>query len=159
MKKKICPRENEIIKGLKDEKMSEELQNHLAGCQVCQDVALVQGWMFQFKENAFETDMREKVLPNAEHMWKRTHARTRPDKQLVRKALRPLIIPQILFYGLLAAGIIYSAIWGFKKFGDVLDSRVTSLFLPFFGIMMIIVIISLSFCAAVVAFDKRKHPA
>jgi hypothetical protein len=49
-------------------------------------------------------------------------------------------------------------IWGFKKFGNILDSRVISQILPFFGIMMIIVVISLSFCAIVVAFDKRKHP-
>ena len=103
--------------------------------------------------------MQEKALPNAERIWERVYTRVRPEKKLVRKALWPLIIPQVLFYGLLIAGIIYTAVWGFKKYGNVLDSRVTSMFLPFFGIMMVIVLISLSFCAIVAAFDKRKHPA
>jgi hypothetical protein len=139
--------------------MSEDLQKHLEGCPVCQDVALVQGWMQRFKENALENDVQEKTLPDAERIWKRAHARARPDRRLVSKALRPLIIPQVIFYGLLVAGIIYTVIWGFKKFGNVLDSQVTSVILPFFGIMMFIVLASLSFCAIVIAFDKRKHPA
>ena len=53
MKKKICPWEQEVIKGLRDENLSEELQKHLAECPVCQNIALVQGWMFRFKENAW----------------------------------------------------------------------------------------------------------
>jgi hypothetical protein len=158
MKKKICPWEQEVIKCLREENMSEELHKHLEECPVCQDLALVQGWMSRFKESGWQTDMQEKALPDAESMWNRVYTRTRPDKKLVRKALWPLIIPQMLFYGLLIAGIIYTAIWGFNKYGDVLDSRVTSMFLPFFGITMFIVLISLSFCAVVAAFDKRKHP-
>ncbi len=158
MSKKKCHREEEVQACLKTEKISPELQKHISACPVCQDIALVQGWMNRFKENAWKTDMPEKTLPDAESMWKRVYARKRPDKKLVRKALRPMLIPQVLFYGLLIAGIIYLTFWGFKKFGNILDSRVISQILPFFGIMMIIVAISLSFCAIVVAFDKRKHP-
>jgi len=158
MSKKICPLENEVMKGLHEEKMSAELREHIQDCLVCQDIAVVQGWMHRFKESAWKTDMPEKTLPDAERMWNRVHARRRPDKKLVKKALRPLLIPQVLFYGLLITGIITTSIWGFKKFGNILDSRVISQFLPFFGIMMIIVVFSLTFCAIVVAFDKRKHP-
>jgi hypothetical protein len=158
MSKKKCHREEEVQTCLKTEKISPELQKHISTCPVCQDIALVHGWMNRFKENAWKNDMPEKILPNAESMWKRVYARRRPDKKLVQKALRPMLIPQVLFYGLLIAGIIYTTFWGFKKFGNLLDSRVISQILPFFGIMMIIVAISLSFCAIVVAFDKRKHP-
>lgn len=158
MRKKICPRETEVLKGLGEEKMSSELREHIAGCQVCQDIALVQGWMNRFNKTAWKTDMPEKALPDAESMWKKVYVRRRPDKKLIRKALRPLIIPQVLFYGLFIAGIITMTIWGFKKFGNILDNRVISQILPFFGIMMIFVVVSLSFCAIVVAFDKRKHP-
>jgi len=158
MRKKICPMETEVMKGLCEEIMRPELQEHLAGCPVCQDIALVQGWMNRFKKTAWKTDMPEKTLPDAESMWKKVYVRRKPDKKLVRKALRPLLIPQVLFYSLLIAGIIYMTIWGFKKFGNILDNRVVSQILPFFGIMMFIVAISLSFCAVVVAFDKRKHP-
>lgn len=158
MSKKICPLENEVLIGLREEKMWPDLEEHIAGCPVCQDMALVQGWMNRFKKEAWETDMTKKTLPDAESMWNRASSKRRPDKKLVRKALRPLIIPQVLFYGLLITGIIYMVIWGYKKSGNFLESQATSIILPFFGIMMIIVLISLSFCAVVVAFDKRKHP-
>ena len=158
MKKKHCPLEKEVKKGLHEEKMSAELQEHIARCPVCRDMALVQGWMNRFKEKSWKTDMTEKTLPDAESMWNRIHARARPDKKLVRKALRPLLIPQVLLYGFIAAGIIFAIIWGFKKFGDILDNRVISTIFPFFGIMMTIVFVSFSFCAIVAAFDKRNHP-
>ncbi|MCK4646885.1 MAG: hypothetical protein KAU46_11590 [Candidatus Aminicenantes bacterium] len=158
MSKKICPLEKEVMKGLREEKMRPELQEHIAGCPVCQDITLIHGWMNRFKENAWNTDMPRKILPDAESMWNRVYARRKPDKKLVRKALRPLLIPHVIFYGVLIAGFLFLTVWGFKKFGNILDSRVISQILPFFGIMMIIVFVSLSFCTIVAAFDKRKHP-
>lgn len=158
MSKKICPLETEVIKGLREEKISAELQEHLSGCPVCQGIVAVSGWMNRFKENAWETDMPGKTLPSAQSMWDRVHEGRKPDKKLVRKAMRPLIVPQILSLGVFIAGIIYITIWGFKKFGNILDNRVISQILPFFGIMMVIVFVSLSFCAIVAAFDKRRHP-
>ena len=158
MSKKKCHREEEVQACLKTEKISPELQKHISTCPVCQDIALVHGWMNRFKENSWKNDMPEKILPNANRVWDHVYDRKRPDKKLVRKALRPMLIPQVPFYGLLIAGIIYTTFWGFKKFGNILGSPVISQILPFFGIMMIIVAISLSFCAIVVAFDKDKHP-
>ncbi len=158
MSKKICPWENEVLKGLREEKLSAELQEHIDGCPVCQDIVAVSRWMIRFKENAWKTDVSGKFLPGAESLWSRVYSRSRPDKKVVRKALRPLIIPQVLFYWMLMAGIIYTIFWGFKKFGNILDSRIISMIVPFFGIMMVIVAISLSFCAIVAAFDRRKHP-
>ncbi len=155
MSKKTCPREQEVIKGLGEDNMKVELQEHITRCSICQDLVLVKGWMNRFEKDARETDLAEKTLPDAESMWQKAYARRRPDKILIRKALRPLIIPQVLFYGLLLAGIIYGTIWSIKQFGNILDSQVTSMILPFFGIIMFIVVISLSFCAIVAAFDKR----
>jgi hypothetical protein len=138
--------------------MSPELQEHIAGCPVCRDLVLVQEWMHRFKESAQKSDLSTKTLPTAEALWRRAEKRKRPDKKLVKKALWPLLIPQTLFYGLFLSGIILLTVWGFQKFGDLLDSRMASIIIPFFGITILIVIISLSFCALVVAFDRRKHP-
>jgi len=55
MSKKICPREKEVIKGLHEEKMSEELQEHIAGCSVYQDTVAVSGWMKQLEESSWIT--------------------------------------------------------------------------------------------------------
>jgi hypothetical protein len=158
MNKKTCPMEKDALKSLREEKMSPELQEHIAECPVCRDVALVQDWMHRFKENAWKADMPDKTVPGAEGLWNEAHAKKRPDKKLVKKALLPLLIPQMIFYFLFIAGIIYASIWGFKKFGGILENPLFSQLLPFFGIMMVIVLISMSFCAIVVAFDRRKHP-
>jgi hypothetical protein len=158
MNKKICPLEKEVMRGLSRGKLSGELQNHIAGCSVCRDIVAVSEWMNRFKESAWKTDMPGKILPDAESMWNRVRARKRPDKKLVQKALRPLIIPQVLFYGVLIAGIVYMTFWSFNNFGNILDSQIISQIVPFFFIMMIIVVISLSFCAIVVVVDRRKHP-
>lgn len=158
MKKKTCQWEKNVIEGLCEEKMSAELQKHIMECTVCRDIALVQAWMHRFRENAWNADMPGKTLPDAQSLWNRAHARKRPDKTLVRKALRPLMIYQVLFYGLVTAGIIYAAFWGFRKFGFFLDNPVISAIMSFFGIMMVIVLVSLSFCAIIAAFDRRKHP-
>jgi hypothetical protein len=151
--------ENDVIKSLREDEMSPELQDHVAGCPVCHNLALVHNWMNRFEQNARKTDLSAKTLPTAEALWRRGRETTRPDKKLVKKALWPLLIPQTLFYGLILAGIVFFTIWGFQKFGHVLDSPVFNQFVPFFGILMIIVVVSLSFCAIVTAFDKRKHPA
>jgi hypothetical protein len=158
MKKEICPREDEVLKALREEKMSEELQEHISGCSACQNTEAVSRWMHRFRESAWDTEMQAKNLPDAQTLWNKVRARKKPDKKLVRKALRPLIIPQVLFYGFLIAGIIYASIWGFRKFGHILDSPVISTMIPFFGILMAVVFISMSFCAIVAAFDRRKHP-
>jgi hypothetical protein len=158
MKKKICPREDEVLKTLGEEKMSEEIQEHIAGCSACQNTVAVNRWMHRFRESAWNTEMQEKTLLDAQTFWNKVHKQKRLDKKLVRKAMRPLIIYQVLFYGLLTAGIIYAVIWGFGKFGTILDNPVIATIIPFFGIMMMIVIISLSFCAIVAALDRRRHP-
>jgi len=158
MKKEICPREDEVLKALREEKMSEELQEHISGCSACQNTEAVSRWMHRFRESAWNTEMQAKNLPDAQTLWNKVHKQKRLDKTLVRRALRPLMIYQFLFYGLLTAGIIYAVIWGFGKFGTILDNPVFATIIPFFGIMMMIVIISLSFCAIVAAFDRRKHP-
>jgi hypothetical protein len=158
MSEKTCPVEKDVLKSLREEKMSPELQEHIAECPVCGDLALAQDWMHRFKENAWKADMPDKTLPSAEGLWNEAHARRRPDKKLVKKALRPLLIPQAIFYGLLCFGIITMTIWAIDKVGAGVNSRVASLIFPFFGMMLVIVLISLSFCAVVEAFDRRKHP-
>jgi len=158
MSQKICPRETEVLEGIREEKMSEELQEHITGCSACQNLVVVSQWMHRFRESAWDSEMQEKTLPHAQTLWNKVHASRQPDKTLVRRALRPLMIYQFLFYGLLTVGIIYAVFWGFGKFGYILDNPVIATIIPFFGIIMTIVVISLSFCTVVAAFDRRKHP-
>ena len=93
----------------------------------------------------------------------------RPDKRLVKKALRPLIYPRIFSYGVLLIGVVLF-IANIKKIGNFLDSsagvgplldaisKMTQI-LPYFFLPMVVVIISMLFCVFVVAFEKRKKTA
>jgi len=107
MSKKICPMETEVMKGIGEEKMRPELKEHLARCPVCKDIALVQVWMNRFKEKAWKADMSKKDLPDARAVWNRVFARKSADKQMVHKALRPLIVPQVLSFVVFIGGGIF----------------------------------------------------
>ncbi len=159
MRKNRCHREEEVQASLFAGKLSQELKDHLADCPDCQDVALVQGWMNRFKERGWETDMPEKILPPASKIWNRVYAGRRIDRKLVRKAMRPLIIPQVLSLAVLIAAIGYIMVWGFKKFGYILENPVVSQIAPIFGILMTSVILFFAFCALIALFDKQRYPA
>ncbi|UCE22688.1 MAG: hypothetical protein JSV46_10910 [Candidatus Aminicenantes bacterium] len=158
MKKKICPLEKEVMAGLRAEKLEPKLQKHLSECPVCQDVVTVQAWMNQFKEKAWKADVPKKSLPDADDVWNRAYALKRPDKRMVRKALRPLIYPQVLSFGIFIAGIIFLGIKGVLKFGNIFDTPALTRALPFFLLFLSIIIISVVFCALLLALEKRKKP-
>jgi hypothetical protein len=158
MKKKICPLEKEMMAGLKEGALEPELQKHLSECPVCQDVVAVYTWMNQFKERAWETVMPKKDLPDAQAVWNRVYARKGPDKQLVRKALRPLIYPQVLSFAVFLAGIIFLGIKGVLKFGNIFDTSALTRVLPFLLLFVSIIIISIVFGALLIALEKRKKP-
>ena len=158
MKKKICPLEKEIMAGLKEGALEPELQKHLSECPVCQDVVAVYTWMNRFKEKAWKTDMPKKDFPDARTVWNEAFARKRADKQMVRKALRPLIVPQVLSFVVFIAGIIFLEIKGVLKFGNIFDISALTRVLPFFLLFVSIIIISIVFGALLLVLEKRKKP-
>jgi hypothetical protein len=159
MKKKICPSEKQVLEGLKTGKLSPELQSHLAECPVCQQLAAVYEWMNRFKEKDWKIDMAQNDLPSAEAIWNRALVRKRPDRKLVKRALRPILYTQVLYYGVMAAGIIFLAIWGGNKIGKIVDLQPLAQILPYIFIPASFVVISLLFCTLLLAFEKFKKPA
>jgi len=157
MKKKICPLEKEVMEGLGEKELKPELQKHISQCPVCKDVVAVHTWMNRFKEKAWKTDMPKKDLPDARAVWDGAFARKgRTDKKMVRKALRPLIFPQVLSFVVFIAGGIFLAAKGILKFGNIFDSPVLTRVLPFFLILISMVFFSVIFCVLLLALEKRK---
>lgn len=167
MRKKTCHLEREVINGLKKEKLSPEIKKHISECPLCEDIVFVHRWMSQFKNRSWNAEILEKILPDAKTIWNRAQTR-RADKELVKKALRPLIYPRILSYGFLIIGVVILFLSSIKKTGNILDSNsgagpiLDSLsktivqFFPFFLIPMVIVLISMLFCVFIAAFERRK---
>lgn len=158
MSKKICPLEKQVLEGLKAEKLGQDLQNHLAECSACQDVVAVYKWMNRFKDKAWKIDMAQKDLPAAEAIWNRVYARKRPDRKLVKKALRPIMYAQVLSYGVIAAGIILLVLWGSSKIEKIINLKPLAQMLPYIFIPATFVVISLLFCSLLLALEKRKKP-
>ncbi len=156
MKKKICPLEKEVMEGLGEKELKPELQKHISECPVCKDVMAVHTWMNRFKEKAWKTDMPKKDLPDARAVWNRVFARKRPDKQLVTKALRPLLFPQVLSFVVFIAGGIFLGVKGILKLENIFDSPVLVRVLPFFLILISMVLFSVIFCILLLALEKRK---
>ena len=98
MRKKICHWEEKVIDCLKEKKLSPDIKKHVSECRSCQEAISIYRWMNEFKSKSWDAVMQEKTLPEAEAIWNRAYVRQRPDRKLVKKALRPLIFPRVFSY-------------------------------------------------------------
>jgi len=157
MKKKLCPLEKDIMTGLRDNNLETELQKHISECRVCKDVIAVHAWMNRFKEQTWQTVLPEKTLPGAEALWNSAQSRRKPDERMVKKALRPLIYPQLLSFAVFFAGIIFFGIKGFPSFGNFFDTSFYARIFPFFLILMSLVFLFMLFSTLPLIVEKRKN--
>ena len=170
MKKKICQREEKVIAGLKAKKLSSDIEKHVSECHFCQETVSIYRWMNEFKNRSWDAEKGKKILPDSETIWDRAFNRQRPDRTLVKKALKPMIYPRILSYPIFIIGFLLLFISNVKGIGNFLDSRFgTSPFLdllskiipqilPIFLIPGFVILVSILFYVLVVSFERRKHP-
>ena len=168
MRRTICHLEKEVIDCLKAEKLSPEIKKHISECPICKDIVSVYEWISQFKNRSWKAEMLEKALPDPETIWNKAYAKRRPDKRLVKKALRPLIYPQVFSYCVLIIGILFLFLSNRKEIENILDSnsgagmfldsllKIIAQISPFFLFPVAIVFILMLFCVFVDAFEKRK---
>ncbi|HLP46991.1 MAG TPA: hypothetical protein VK469_13640 [Candidatus Kapabacteria bacterium] len=107
MKKKSCAFEKEMLDGLRTGVLTPQSKEHGETCAVCRESMAIQRWMNRFQAAALETEAARKKLPDVESLWERAYVTPTPtpypDKGLEKKALIPLLFPQVLAY---AAAII-----------------------------------------------------
>lgn len=107
MSKKSCPLEQDVLERMKRGQSSHELEQHIKHCPMCRDALLVSRWLNDFKAASLPYGAARKELPDAEFIWEQARASRRVDKALLRKALRPLLIPQVLSYIAAIIGIVF----------------------------------------------------
>lgn len=168
MGKRTCPLEKEIIESLKKGRLTQEIKKHLAVCPVCEETAAVYLWMSKFKDIGMRDDISLRKLPEAESIWRRACAHRRREKELLRKALRPIVYSRIASYGVFIIGGIFLLLSNFqeikdyvvtnigasKLFGSLLKTTVQ--WLPLFLIPMAIVIFWMLFMAIVSTLEKSR---
>ncbi|MFB0565488.1 MAG: hypothetical protein ACETWK_07395 [Candidatus Aminicenantaceae bacterium] len=168
MGKRICHLEKKIIDSLKREGLTQEIRNHLAVCPDCEETAAVYLWMNRFKDVGMRDNISLKKLPEAESIWRSAHAHPRREKELLKKALKPIVISRITSYVVFVIGVIFLL---FSNFQEIKNYAVTNIgaskifssllkttvqLLPFFLIPMAIIIFWMLFMAIVTAWEKSR---
>jgi len=171
MRKRACQLEREVMDCLKSEKLSPEIEKHISECPLCEDAVSVYKWMNQYKNSSWNAEKLEKTLPDPETLWNRSQAKRKPDKGLVKKALRPMVYPRVISYGVLISGVIYLFLSNIKEIGNILASssgvrpaldslsKIAAQFFPIFLIPATMIFISMLFCVFVVGLEKLKKTA
>lgn len=168
MGKRICPLEKEIIDSLKKGRLTQEIKKHLAVCPVCEETAAVYIWMSQLKDIGMRNDISLKKLPEAESIWRTAYGHRRREKELLRKALRPIVYSRIASYAVFIIGMIFLLSSNFQEIKNyvvtsieasrIFDSllKTTVQLLPLFLIPMAIVIFWMLFMAIATALEKSR---
>jgi len=107
MKKKSCPLEKEVLNSLKTGDLTPGIKQHAADCPVCKESITINKWMNRFQEVSMNVNTAGKKLPDAEFIWEKAFLVKPPEKELVKKALRPLLVPQVLTYVIAIIGLLY----------------------------------------------------
>lgn len=106
-KKKHCPFEKKVSDCLKKSKFDPEMKQHIRECALCNDTVTVHRWMGNFNKVSMQYQEVEKKLPAPDLIWEKAHSLKRIDKELVKKAMKPLLIPQILTYIAITIGVAF----------------------------------------------------
>lgn len=96
MKPVECPREQEVLRAIEcrpHRAAGAELEQHIAACPVCADLASVA----EAFENARETLTESAALPDAGRVWRQAQMRAR--QEAIRSAGRPITAAQLVSFG------------------------------------------------------------
>jgi hypothetical protein len=107
MKKKNCLLEKKVLNSLAAGDLTAEIKEHMETCLICQESAFLYQWVNRFQKVSRQGKTAEKKLPDAESLWERAFSLKTPDKELVKKALRPLRIYQVLAYVIAIIVLLY----------------------------------------------------
>ena len=107
MKKKTCLLEKEVLNSLAAGDLTAEIKEHMETCLICKESASLYQWMNRFQKVSRQGKMAEKKLPDAESLWERAFSLKIPDKELVKKAMKPLRIYQVVSYVIAIIVLLY----------------------------------------------------
>jgi hypothetical protein len=130
-KNHVCPLEQELLRNLESGDIKPHIASHAAECPICRETAAVYDWMNRFQQVSMEQQVQGKQLPSADAIWDGAFAapsplfrrKVQPDEKLVKKAMLPLVITQVLTYVIIAAGLIYLLVANLPEISRFLDTN------------------------------------
>ncbi|MCP5105423.1 MAG: hypothetical protein GY950_18685 [bacterium] len=137
MSKTSCLLEQEVLKGLTSGNLEPGLRKHAGNCPVCKETAAIHGWMNRFRAVSMETKGAEIRLPDAEAIWEKASVRRafqpkKVDKELEKKALWPLLIPQVLTVAAACVVIIYLVFFNISPGSLTIFTSIAAMFKSIF---------------------------
>jgi hypothetical protein len=146
MKKKKCLLEQEVLNNLAAGDLTAEIKEHMETCLICKESASLYQWMNRFQKVSRQGKTAEKNLPDAESIWEKAFSLKTPDKELVKKAMRPLRIYQVVSYAIAIIVLLYLVVAYFPGIqGSLNSSPVVGMILASLSSMVRTLFKSLSF--------------
>jgi hypothetical protein len=93
-----CRYEHDVLRAIEEDRWTETLRNHVAGCDDCAAALSVGAWMDRFAA----VDTRERPLPDPSVVWLK--AKVMSSSVAVERAVRPMRALHFIAYFLVAAG-------------------------------------------------------
>ena len=119
-----CQREGDVLDALASarwpHRADEDLVQHVASCEICQDVITVAAAIQADHEAAY----REANVPPSGQMWWRAEMRARQDA--VREAARPVTIAQGVAVALTLVVAVAAAWFGWPSIHDAFSASTTA---------------------------------
>lgn len=175
MKKKSCSFEKEVLNGLSSGELTPEAKDHAESCAVCKESIAIYRWMNRFQTVSLETNTARKILPDAESIWEGAFSSpapvVNPARALEKKALLPLLFPQVLAYAAAVIVVIYLFIANLAGIQDFIKANpealaIVTYFLAMFKtvfkssatlvIPMAAGLLSMAIFAVAAAFEDKK---
>ena len=105
-----CEREEAVVRALLEDRLTGELESHVAGCPECRETVAVTAWMRDVARAAREA--AAEGLPDASEIWGRAEVLARVDRRhdLVERAVRPIDVFE-RGMGVVAAAIVALLAW------------------------------------------------
>lgn len=115
MNQKHCSFEEKIAAANRSGQWSDELLSHLAGCQICEEVALVAGYLSESAASPASTAITD--LPDAAFIWSKAQLAAR--REAVERAMRPILWVRRFAFALAAVVFVAAIISAWPRIASV----------------------------------------
>lgn len=119
MKNEHCAFEEKVAAANRTARWSDELLAHVADCGLCEEVALVSGYLCESSVAA-----HAEALPDANFIWSK--AQVTAKSAAIERALRPIVWARRFAFGAGAAAIAAAIILMWSRIGDFFGGFVES---------------------------------
>lgn len=123
MKKTFCSWEKTIMESVNQGTLGPDQRDHLSTCPACQEALRVRSFMRDLSVVPDRIEPDSTTIPDFESIWRGARSFRGYNRELEKRALKPLLIPQ--FLTLLAAliGMILFFSTDFDRVKDVVSDK------------------------------------